>query len=443
MPLLARQTHDPSSCELQRRAHAPAELTSFNGTVHFAFVASASGVQRELNGCAAVSTTSTTGVSYDAFGNLRTSATTITAGADTFSSSIANTYYPPDTAQWLVGLVQQTAVIKQAPIPAGATANSVTRTTVYSYVPGTTLVATQQVEPSNAALALTTDMSARDRFGNVVARTLRWTAPGASSQSSRTVETVIRMDTRGRWPLTTSNALTQSESKTFDDAYGGVLSDTDVNGLVTTWQYDTFGSKTRQTDPDGTYAAFATRQCSSGCGWARSVGIVRDFAPGGVEIAPPKLAYADALGREVLSQKWGFDGTEVRAEKEYDASRRLLRAARPHYVSDVPVWTTYDGYDALGRNTHYFTPDGGNSIAYSGLTTSYTNPKSQTRSELRNAFGLVKSNTDAAGKTSTYWYDPFGNVLRNIDPLGNTISAAYDTLGRRTNLNDPDLGNWS
>lgn len=444
MTTVSRTTHDPSGCQLQQATSTLVNTTSYSGTVHFPRVSQVDEVHRELNGCAQVSTSTTDGVSYDTtYGNLLTSASTVVAGGETFSSALTNTYVPPDAAAWLVGLVDTTTITKVAPTPPGATANTVTRTTKYTYVGGTPLMATQTVEPNDVTLTLKTDTSSRDRFGNALTRKLVWTPPGAGATTTRTVETVVTMDPKGRWPLTTGNALGQQETRSFSDAHGSVISLVDANALTTTWQYDTFGSKTRQTDPDGTYTTFAFKQCTTDCGLARTVGISRDFSTTGTELSSPKLAYADVLGREVLTQSWGFDGTEVRAEKEYDSLRRLSRAARPHFAGETVAWTTYDQYDDLGRNTRFTTPDGLTTIAYAGLTTAYTNPKSQTRSELRNGLGLIKANTDPASKTATYWYDPFGNVLQAIDPLGNVIKASYDTLGRRKTLTDPDLGAWT
>ena len=39
-----------------------------------------------------------------------------------------------------------------------------------------------------------------------------------------------------------------------------------------------------------------------------------------------------------------------------------------------------------------------------------------------------------------YDYDAQGNLQQTTDAMGNQITLGYDLLGRRTSLDDPDLG---
>jgi RHS repeat-associated protein len=49
---------------------------------------------------------------------------------------------------------------------------------------------------------------------------------------------------------------------------------------------------------------------------------------------------------------------------------------------------------------------------------------------------------DALSKTTTYAYTPFGDLQQIKDSLGNTTTLTYDIRGRRTQVNDPDMGAW-
>jgi RHS repeat-associated protein len=146
---------------------------------------------------------------------------------------------------------------------------------------------------------------------------------------------------------------------------------------------------------------------------------------------------------EDAEQRWAFDGRERNGEKLFDAKGRLQSKTRTRFPGDPAVQTSYE-YDDLGRTIAINDPTTGRStIAYNGLTTTFTNSKSQTRTEVRNALGALRTVTDARSKVTSYTYEPFGNLASVTDPLGNVIRVAYDRLGRKTQLQDPNLGTWN
>src|SRR5258708_30098256 len=137
------------------------------------------------------------------------------------------------------------------------------------------------------------------------------------------------MDGKGRWPLTVKNALNQTETRVYDDGYGNLTSLTGPNNLVTAWLYDGFGRKIRETRADNTYTTWAYKQCVSGCGFATTTTITQTYGTDTLLSAVPSQSYADSLGREVLSQTWGFAGTEIRAAKRSDHPPRPARTHPP------------------------------------------------------------------------------------------------------------------
>ena len=48
-----------------------------------------------------------------------------------------------------------------------------------------------------------------------------------------------------------------------------------------------------------------------------------------------------------------------------------------------------------------------------------------------------------AGELQTYYeYNAAGDLLKVTDALGNETDIDYDSLGRKTDMNDPDMGAW-
>ena len=431
-------THD-SGVELKRVETSFAQTTTASGGSVFSYVSGQTETTKNLNGAAMATTTTTlppTGA-YDTFGNLLSQTVVVVAGGETFTTATANTY-DNLPANWQIGLERQTQVTKGAP-----GVSSVTRTVAKDYDSYGNLLR-ETLEPSAPTLKLTTE-STRDQFGNVTKTTLKWTDPVSATSQQRDTATNT-YDTRGRWPVKVANALNQSETRDYAPGTGGLTTLIGPNGLTTTTQYDGWGRKTLESRADGGATTWGYRQCVDSCSGAANVTIRQELF-GETPIAVATETFADRIGRTIQTRTWGFDGTAILAQQQYDGNGRLSQSSRPYQASATPVWTTF-GYDDLGRKTSVTEPSasGGtqqSTIAYDGLVATLTNPKSQTKTKLRNGLGLVRQITDAMGNSTNYLYDPFGNLVRTTDMLGNAINVVYDTLGRKTQLVDPDLGTWT
>ena len=328
------------------------------------------------------------------------------------------------------------------------TTTSVTRTVTYSYT-AYGEVDTETVEPNNAALSVVTTYTRAPvgsiNFGVVTKKTLQWTDPTTQVVRSVDVQSTT-FDAKGRFALTSTDALGHVEQRSYDDATGNVKTLTDINNLVTSMQFDGWGRKTREDRPDGTATTTAYRQCIDSCGSASSVVIVQNWF-GASQTSVPSEAFADVLGRNVMSRTWGFSGSAIVQEKLYDSLGYTAQVGRPRFQSASVVWTYYDR-DAIGRVTQIRSPKATGSgydltgFAYSGRTLTHTNAKVQHRTDVHNVLGKLAATTDDNAKTTQYFYEPFGNLSRTRDPLGNQIDISYDTLGHKTLLKDPDLGTW-
>ncbi len=100
-------------------------------------------------------------------------------------------------------------------------------------------------------------------------------------------------------------------------------------------------------------------------------------------------------------------------------------------------------YDLLGRVVRTVAADGWiGTHRYQGLSTTDSNPVSETLVTLRNNIGQVASVTDALGSVTSYGYDAYGDLALVTDVAGNQTSYVYDKRGRKTQTTDPDLGIW-
>lgn len=338
-------------------------------------------------------------------------------------------------------------------LPAQAT--TATRTSAFEYDPTSGLLVKEIIEPDDPNLCLVTTY-AYDAYGNKTGSTTRncngssgeAAAPtGAAVIQSRTSTTSYAATTAnpvaGQFPTTSANALGHSETKEYDPRHGKVTKLTGPNGLTTTWEYDGFGRKVKETRADGTWTAWSYEECGAGCPAYGAYAIrSTEYSSTGVSL-PPTLVYYDKLNREVRSRGTGFDGRYVNKDTEYNNRGLVYRVSRPYYDNETPQWTISD-YDELGRP--YQIEDADNSITtylYQGLTTHATNPKGQVKTETKNSQGQLVSVTDALGFVTTFTYDPFGNLTRTIDPNGNQIVNTYDARGRKVAMDDPDMGHWT
>jgi len=391
----------------------------------------------------------------------------------------------PCAVTWAVALA---AALLPAVFSASATAASATRTAAFEYDAASGLLSKEIVEPGDPDLCVVTTYQ-RDDYGNKTGSVTRncngsqgssppnnseAAAPGGLAVFAQRQASVAYADPR--FATAATNALGQTESRTYSAAFGALTSLTGPNQLTTAWAYDGFGRKTleRRADGNGTQWTYklcttvpgGTEICPGLTGMVASLYVVTaipvaapiDLNAGttGAQNGAYSKTYYDAQGRVIRAETQGFDGTASRLvlqDTEYDRLGQVARKSLARYASDTVYWTSYT-YDALGRVFQTYLPDGG-AVAnrYNGLTTSVTatvlnaastyGPSMQTTSQTRNLAGQVVTVTDANGKVLTRGFDPFGNMVWSADALGNVTTSSHDVRGRKKAMQDPDMGTWS
>jgi RHS repeat-associated protein len=318
--------------------------------------------------------------------------------------------------------------------------SSITRNAAFLYDTNTGLLTQETIEPGSPQLQLQANTT-YDAFGNKLSVT-------KSGYGFATRQTSATYDNLGQFVATTTNALNQTDTWQYDPVTGRLAYHLDPNYLPTSWYYDYLGRKTLEVRPDGTMTSYDYNLCAgSGNACVSNAVYYVTATPhaSNYEInGPVAIVYFDSLDREVGRDTQGFDGSTVRALRQYDTSGRVAQSSRPFFAATGnPQWTV-NQYDVLNRVTRSTAPDGSVTLmSYQGLTVTQTNANNQTRAVTKNARGDVIQVTDALLNNFYYARDALGNLLSTTDTYGNTVTATYDTRGRKVSSSDPDLGSWS
>ena len=433
-PTLATKTSS-GGVELNRIENTHA-VKAIPGGGQFPYLAYSKEQSRDLNGV--ILPLSETWNTYgDDWGNLTK---TIIQTGDGFKKQ-TDSVYTNDGTNWLLGRLTRATVTSS--VNSGSWTQS--RVSAFEYDPGTGLLKKEIVEPDQPQFRLDTAY-AYDAFGNRSGVTVSSPATGTAAIVTRT--TTTGYDAKGQFPATVTNALGHTETKVIDPRFGAVTSLTGPNNLTTTWQYDGFGRKIRETRADGTYTVWTYAACDAACpSWGAYRIVTQAYAADSTQAAPASVIYFDELNREVRTATQGLDSRWIYKDTVYDTRGNTDKVSRPYYVGDTVYWIDRS-YDDLNRLVQVIEPDNLAKPAliadYNGLTITRTNRKDQVTAETRDSQGQKVSVTDALGQTVVYGYDPFGNLQYATNSGGSLESlATYDIRGRKVWNYTPDMGGWN
>ncbi len=260
---------------------------------------------------------------------------------------------------------------------------------------------------------------------------------------------LIDYDSKGRFPLTNTNILGQTSSSTFDSRWGKTLTSTDIDGLTTSFQYDAFGNLKKTTLPEG----YSIDQST---GWyiiGPSVWYSFTSHPG----KPDVMVWYDIAGREVKKQVQPFsnplDWTE--SVKEYNQKGNLIYSKGPYNSGESGVREfnyQYDDYNRLTRIYDDQNQEAGETLytysyTFGNLQTTSTqngfNPStSQVSSTTTDPTGKIISAADDGGVlTYTYYSHGGPKEIKNGSSILNSMT--YDAYGQQTTLTDINAGTTS
>lgn len=408
--------------------------------------------------------TKTLETTYDAYGNptqvlITQQARRADGVVETMTTLNQNTYYPPNLSLW------RTNQLDTATITHTQGSSTITKVSKTLYDATTGAVVQEISEPNKPDFKVVTRY-VRDNWGNITLTGVRADYSSTPAKRVAEVASTTSYDTTLRlFPVTETNALGHTLTRSYDLSTGNLLSETGPNGLTSYNQYNIFGRVVASMTADGTKTLTTYAHCTGDtyclphARFSVKTQVVKDpnnvLPPGGAPdlagtpITPESYTYFDSLRRELYSRTQSLDGRWViNGRKEFNYQGEVTRSAEPYFHGTTDIkWTTYT-YDAFSRVTQVRNPANKvSSIAYGGLRTTYTNELNQKRTEEFGLQGQPVRVVNAVGTpeaaTNLYEYDALGRLLKVTDANGKLRQYTYDLAGNKLTDQDPNQGTWT
>lgn len=412
--------------------------------------------------------TSETNTTYNSDGLPSTVSRSASDAADTCTTT---TYASANRTAWLIGLPAEQRVVNvgcgsEPTLPRDAISD--VRTSYDSAAVGatptkgdTTKVETVTSYSGSNPVWTTTATSAFDTVGRETSST---------DELGRTTKTAYTPATGGPVTgVTTTNPKGWKASQTLDPARGVVLSETAVDGGVTSATYDPLGRRTavwmpgraKADYPSAPDTAYAYTESQTG-----PLAVATTTLNWGGTITRYDLY--DGLGRVVQTQDPSSNSGSVITDTAYDEQGRTSLKNNSYWASGtkpsaalfVPVSqqqiqsSTEFEYDAVGRTTatvansygkeqyrttnRYVGADEVDTTPPQGGTpnTTFTNSLGQ-KTLLRQYLAASPTGTH---QDTRYTYNGRGDMASMTDPAGNRWTWTFDPVGNKTSATDPDTG---
>ena len=370
-------------------------------------------------------------------------------------SSATAVSFSVDQGNWCLHLPSQVQVTNQA-----FDGSTITRTV--GYTPDTsacrqTARTTEPAPSQYSALYQLTDSYEFDGFGNIK-KVSTWGAGVAQCTSGSPCTTQVDWGASGQFPMTVTNALTQTIQRNYDFRLGVQTSQVDANNITTTWQYDNFARESQETRPDGTYTGWQYSDCAaSGClvGGHGLVVAQTVYTKNGAVVTDSSV-WMDPFDKPILSKQRLLGGDYSRSEIDYDALGRIRQQSIPcawgGVTTSCPYATTI-AYDLANRPISVSRPQSqsvsstqSTGFQYLGFTTVTTDAQQMRTTSIATAIGTLARSEDHNGYFQNFAYDAFGSLTSVTDSASHTLQTLTYDYGARAfqrTISDSDLGTRS
>lgn len=266
------------------------------------------------------------------------------------------------------------------------------------------------------------------------------------SMTSRTK--FFSYDEKGRFNTRKIDVLEHACFATFDDMTGLITSETDVNGLTTSYEYDDLGRLMRLIRPDRTERHFRY-------GWnniptfSNAVYYITEVE----DMRPLTRTYYDVLGRAIHIYKEGRGYDDIVYDKLGLVSKTTyVPYSNPNVIFENKTWhtNTYDNYNRIVSEADPYTDfsytyyDYNNATMHEAFVRVDDNIRNVYRIKKYDALGRITQSSDVASSVNySYAYETISNTIRDritISVGGNATTIVSDIRGNRLSIQDPDAG---
>lgn len=396
--------------------------TYFSGKCYFSYVISSTTKNYETNGNFVDSVR--TSNQYDDYGNVISTVTDYGGG---MKDSLVNVIYN-FANDWVLGRLSNSHLYRMAP-----SKPTITKASAFDYDAITGALTRETTESDSGATVKIIKSYVRDAFGNILRDTIA--AWNGSAIEKRV--TITAYDSLGRFPISITNALGHTATKTYDPLLGHEKTATTPNSHTTTQLRDNTGRLIKIVNHDGTWSTQDYRKC----GGAQSCPInATHLIWQQSSNNPPVVTYYNLLNQVVRSRTTGFNGTFTYVDKTYDNRGLLISETEPYFSTGTPNTIQYF-YDELGRPVRTIRPGSRiDSVKYNGHTTITINALGQSNTIVKDAKGNIVTTIDNQGNILTLDHDAANRRIKTTDPFGNNIKWEYDIWGNMVKEDDPDRG---
>jgi len=257
-------------------------------------------------------------------------------------------------------------------------------------------------------------------------------------------------DSTHTYLIKTTNSLGHILEYEYDD-YGNLISTTDSNENKIEYKYDVFNRKVKEIYPYDSEETPTIEYIYEFDGIAPEKTITKKKTDQDQTL--DSYSYYSGLGNLIQSKIESIDSKLITSDYYYDDLLRLNSKTIPYYANNneytnpnKELLTTYN-YDTLNRIIKVNNPDNTiTKVNYNKYITTTYDENNNRHDFIKDSSGNVIEVKEYNGEEiylTTYEYDINNNLIKITDSQDNEIKYSYDTLGRKTTLDDPDLGIWT
>ncbi|HEY1774505.1 MAG TPA: SpvB/TcaC N-terminal domain-containing protein [Gammaproteobacteria bacterium] len=412
--------------------------------------------------------------SFDGYGNLLTSTTTIGQPGTplpppSFTTTTTTQYAAPGSV-YCADLPTQITVQRQAPTVSGISfpdpASRVTTISENTTTCQPSSVTAASGQSGDGSIPVTTTYASHDAYGNITEvdvgsgatmRTTKYSFAGGNGELPTSITNVV------------SGSLNLISQTTWNYALGLEATSTDPNGNLTRMSYDGFGRLVSVERPDGSGSASSYKSCpgSITCPTGTAYYLLTTASGMGSTSIYTGLAFYDSLGKATTQETMPFGDVISRIDTAYDAMGNVTSITKPYLVTSpsatTQIFSTSYVYDlAMNRlisiatpqdQTDTCSPTCNNNTTFSfndlmatvrhTVSNSASSSGTQLTSKTVDLIGEIVSTEDTNGGMTTYSYDAFGDLIATHDANNKLTTMNYDGLGHKTGMVDPNMGTWS